>query len=76
MKLSEHIKQFFISWEEIWGAIPGYIKIFAYSTLSVLIGMYIADAKIDFKTIVTIVATNIGLYQVPRVGTKQIKNLL
>lgn len=74
--MAERIKQFFYNWEQVWDAIPDYVKIFVYSTSSVLIGMYIVDAKIDFKTIVTIVATNIGLYQIPREGTKQIKKML
>lgn len=74
--MADKIRQFFTNWEEVWDAIPAYVKIFVYSTLSVLIGMYIADAEITLKVIVTIVATNIGLYQVPRTAGEQIKNIL
>lgn len=74
--MAERIKRFFENWEAVWEAIPDYVKIFLYSASSVLIGMYLSDTEISMKTIVTIVATNIGLYQIPREGTKQIKKIL
>jgi len=74
--MAPYIKRFFKAWEEAWEAVPGYAKAFLYSTCSVLIGTYIAGQEITVRTVVIIVATNVGLYQIPREGTKQIKKML
>lgn len=74
--MANYIKRFFRAWEEVWEAVPDYAKIFLYSTSSVLIGAYISGQEITLRTILIIVATNVGLYQIPREGTKQIKKML
>lgn len=70
--MAEKIRKLFAQLEEIWEAIPGYVKVFIYSTVSSVIGLYAADA-LDPKTVLLIVATNLGLYQVPRTINKQLQ---
>lgn len=70
--MAEKIRKLFAQLEEIWAAIPGYVKVFIYSTASSVIGLYAVDA-LDPKAILLIVATNLGLYQIPRSINQQLQ---
>lgn len=74
--MSNKIKKFFREWDKIWEEIPNYLKIFIYSTTSVLLGDYISGQEITLRTVMIIVAVNIGLYQIPTEGRNQIKKIL
>jgi hypothetical protein len=59
------IQKTFEKLEEIWAAVPSYVKVFIYSSTSSIAGLYLADA-LETKAVVLIVLTNLGLYTVPR----------
>lgn len=75
VKMAKLIKRFFDSVEAIWAEIPGYAKVFLYSTSSSVFGLWVAN-QLDWKAVVIIVAVNLGLYQAPRVVGKQTRKLL
>lgn len=75
MTLVKKIELFFRTIEEIWDIIPGYVKVFAYSTISSTFGLWVIG-QLDIKAVVIIVATNLGIYQAPRVGGNQIMKLI
>lgn len=62
---SSKVKSLFNEIEKVWSAIPGYAKVFLYSTTSSIIGLYATDA-LDPKSVILIVFVNLGLYQAPR----------
>lgn len=66
MTIAERVVAFFDSVEEIWAAIPGYVKVFFYATASSVVGMLIAN-NFDWRAVLIIVATNLGIYQAPRI---------
>lgn len=66
MKLSEKIRAFFSEWELAWDATPGYIKAVIYATLTAIIATYLNFGHIDWNYVLIAVASNLGLYQVPR----------
>lgn len=68
----KQIRLFFNSIRELWAETPGYVKVFLYSTTSYFVGMYLSDQQIDTKTVVYILAINLGLYQVPKEIGKRI----
>ena len=74
--MADKIKAFFDEWEHVWGVIPGYIKVFIYSTISSIIGMYASGVPIEGKSIIFIVLTNLGLYSGVRTGAGQIRKML
>lgn len=63
--MKNKVKAFFDSVEGVWSAIPGYVKVFLYSTTSSVVGLYATDA-LDPKSVILIVFVNLGLYQAPR----------
>lgn len=65
MTLAERIANFFKNVHDIWEAVPGYVKVFLYSTLSSVLGLYLTD-NLEMNTVVMIVAANLGLYSVPK----------
>ena len=65
MKLAEIVAQFFKTVDEVWGAIPGYVKVFLYSTLSSIAGLYFTGA-LTAETVLAIVLANLGLYSLPK----------
>lgn len=73
--MSKFIKQFFAEIESAWGAIPGYVKVFLYSTISTIFGLWVAG-QLDPKAVIIVVATNLGIYQLPRTIGTQTKKLL
>lgn len=69
-QIADWVAGFFTEFEEIWGAIPGYAKVFFYSTISSVIGLLIEN-QFSWRSVVLILLTNLGLYQVPRsIGTR------
>ena len=58
--MAKKIEQFFKSCEEIWGVIPGYVKAFIYAFLTAVITSQINDGMVDWKTVLTAVAVNVG----------------
>jgi len=72
----DRIKAFFDGCERVWSIVPNYVKIFIYSVSSVIVGMYIAGEPITIKTVVAILAANLGIYGVPRVIAKETRKLL
>lgn len=72
--MAKLIKQFFAEIESAWEAVPGYAKVFLYSTISSVFGLWIAG-QLDWKAVVIVVATNLGLYQLPRVAGEQVRKL-
>lgn len=75
MTTAQMVKQFFKDIEEIWDSIPGYVKVFLYAFISSAFALWIAG-DLDWRQVVIIVATNLGLYQVPRTIGTQTKKLL
>jgi len=73
--MAKKIEQFFKEIESIWGAVPGYVKVFLYATISSTFGLWVAG-QLDWKAVVIVVATNLGLYQVPRVIGTETRKLL
>ena len=68
--MKKEIEKFFKEVENVWGVIPKYIKVFLYSSVSSIFGLWISG-MLDWRAIAIIVATNIGIYQVPRtIGTE------
>lgn len=65
--MAKLIKAFFRYLEEAWEAVPSYVKVFLFSTLSPIIGLYAAGEAIEVKTIALIVAANLGLYTMTKV---------
>lgn len=73
--MAKKIEQFFAEIEAVWEAIPGYVKVFLYSTISTVFGLWVAG-QLDAKSVIIVVATNLGIYQLPRVVGTQTKKLL
>lgn len=63
--IAEKIAQFFKTIEEVWDAVPGYVKVFLYSTLSSIAGLYFTDG-LSVETVLAIVLANLGLYSLPK----------
>lgn len=63
--IAEKIAQFFKTIEEVWEAIPGYVKVFLYSTLSSVAGLYFTNS-LSGETVLAIVLANLGLYSLPK----------
>lgn len=63
--MAKKVARFFSEIEAIWSVIPGYAKVFLYSTISSTFGLWVAG-QLDFRAIAIVVATNLGIYQVPR----------
>lgn len=63
--IAEKIAQFFTTVEEVWDAVPGYAKVFLYSTLSSVAGLYFTDG-LSGETVLAIVLANLGLYSLPK----------
>lgn len=63
--IAEKIAQFFTTVEEVWDAVPGYLKVFLYSTLSSVAGLYLTDT-LTYDSVVAIVLANLGLYSLPK----------
>ena len=74
--MAETIKAFFDEWERVWGSIPGYGKVFIYSTVSSIVGLYASGVPIEAKSITFIVLTNLGLYSGVRTGANGIRKML
>lgn len=63
--MKDTIKRFFDTVEGVWGVIPSYAKVFFYSVISSVIGLYMNDG-LNAKSVLFIVVSNLGLYQIPR----------
>ena len=74
--MADTIKAFFDEWERVWDSIPGYVKVFIYSTISSVIGLYASGVPVEVKSVVLIVLTNMGLYSGVRTGAGQIRKML
>lgn len=72
---ADKIANFFIEFEGAWDAIPGYIKVFIYSCASSMFGLWVLG-ELTWQAVVVIVATNIGIYQGPRMAGKQVKKII
>lgn len=72
--MAEAIQHFFRQAEEIWGAFPGYFKVFIYSTASSAAGLYFTG-ELSINAVVAIVLINLGIYQVPRTVNQEVKRL-
>jgi len=72
--MANKIKAFFKCWEDAWAAIPSYIKVFLYSTSSSAFGLWITG-ELNWRAVVIIVATNLGIYSAPRIVNNQVKKL-
>lgn len=73
MTPAQRVLQFFKTIEEVWDAIPGYVKVFLYASVSSIFGLWVAGG-LDWKEVAIIVFSNLGLYQLPRTigeGTKK-----
>ena len=70
--MADNIKKFFTEFESCWEAIPGYVKVFLYSSFSSVAGLYFAHA-LTFNGVLAIVLTNLGIYQLPRSVGGEIK---
>lgn len=68
------IKAFFAELESIWGAVPGYVKVFLYATASSTFGLWVAG-QLDWRAVAIVVATNLGLYQAPRAINSGVQRL-
>lgn len=73
--MAKKIELFFKEIENIWGAVPGYVKVFLYASISSIFGLWVAG-QLDWRAVVIVVATNLGLYQVPRVIGTETRKLL
>lgn len=73
--MAEKIKAFFDAFESAWDVIPTYVKVFFYSVTSSAFGLWMAG-QLDWRSVVIIVATNLGIYQIPRTVGQQTKKLL
>lgn len=69
------IENFFREIEGAWEAVPSYVKVFLYSASSSAFGLWVAGA-LDWRAVIIIVATNLGIYQVPRTIGTQTKRLM
>lgn len=72
--LANKVKSFFNEVEAVWAAVPGYVKVFLYSAISSGFGLWVLG-QLDLNTVIVIVASNLGLYQVPRTISKQTKKV-
>lgn len=72
--MAEKIQAFFTEWEKIWEAIPGYFKVFIYSVVSSVIGLYFSHT-LSFDAVLAVLVTNLGLYTVPRAVNTQVQKL-
>lgn len=70
----ERIQAFFALIEQIWDVIPAYVKVFVYSVSSSTFGLWVAG-ELNWTAVIIIVATNLGIYQAPRVANTQIKRM-
>jgi len=74
LKLANKIKAFFDEIEKVWEAIPGYVKVFLYSTVSAIVGLYFSH-QLSYDAVFAIVLTNLGLYGVPRIANRQVRKI-
>ena len=74
MKFSERIAQFFQSASEAWEAVPSYVKVFLYSTISSIVGLH-QTGNLSVGSVLWIVGANLGLYSVSR-GTDAVSKKL
>lgn len=72
--MADKIKAFFDEIEKVWEAIPGYVKVFLYSTVSAIVGLYFAR-ELSLEPVLAIVLTNLGLYGVPRIANRQVRKI-
>lgn len=70
----QRIQAFFALIEQIWNVIPAYLKVFMYSVSSSTFGLWVAG-ELSWMTVAIIVATNLGIYQAPRVANTQINRI-
>ena len=75
MTVAQRVQNLFRTFEEIWGVIPGYFKVFLYASISTTFGLWIAG-QLDIRAVIIVVATNLGIYQGPRTVNKLQKTLL
>lgn len=71
MSIAQLIRRFFRAVEEAWAEIPSYVKVFLYATTSSTLGLWMAG-QLNWQAVVIIVATNLGIYQVPRTIAKSL----
>lgn len=74
MEIAKRVESFFSNIEEIWAAIPGYVKVFLYSVTSTSIGLYVSG-ELSFESVFIVLVTNLGIYQAPRLVNKEVKKL-
>lgn len=74
MTLAERIANFFMVVHETWEAVPSYVKVFLYSTVSSTVGLYLTDS-LTVDSVIVIVVSNLGLYSLPKGANIISKNL-
>lgn len=73
--MKEKIQHFFNSIEGVWEVIPSYVKVFLYSVSSSIFGLWVSE-QLDWRAVIIIVATNLGIYQIPRTISTQTRRLM
>lgn len=63
--MADNVREFFNQVEQVWEAIPSYVKVFLYSSVSTTFGLWVAG-ELNFTAVIIVVMTNLGLYQAPR----------
>lgn len=71
--MKKQVQAFFSNIEDVWSVIPSYVKVFIYSVVSSCIGLYFNDG-LNPKSVIFIVVSNLGLYQIPRSIGSMVKN--
>lgn len=72
--IAQKIAQLFATIEEVWDAVPGYFKVFIYSTVSSVAGLYFTEA-LSVEAVVAILLANLGLYSIPKGANTMSKKL-
>lgn len=75
MTAAEYVKSFFKNIEDIWAEIPGPVKVFLYASISSAFGSW-ASGGLEWREVIIIVATNLGIYQIPRTLGTTVKKAL
>ncbi len=73
--MKQKIEAFFKGVEEAWSAVPGYVKVFLYSTISTTFGLWVMGT-LEWREVVIIVVSNLGLYGGPRVIADTTRKLM
>jgi len=73
--IAKKVEAFFQTVENMWAVIPGYAKVFVYSTISSVVGLAVAG-ELDWQVVLLIVLANLGIYKGPRMIAEQTRRTL